>query len=230
MGTCIAAGLVHVAAIVVSAVWLLPAHPYGAAVASRLKSIHEGWLGYGTAWASWFFATVATVLLVIVLSESLTSRLRGLRRAAIACAMLAAIPESFSNLVAPYMLTDLAHRAAAATDLARPAIVEIFLTVERLQLGASAIFANGVFSAAGLLLNVVAFRSAGFPRWLAVAGVPIWALGLFSSAAAVFDAGETWLAFWSVQMPAFVLWTWFVGVFYFGRVGSVPVPAEEAGF
>ena len=84
-----------------------------------------------------------------------------------------------------------------------------FTAVESTQQLLTAYVANGLYTVAGLLLVSAGWQV--FPRWLALASLPIWIAGVGMSVSAMAFEPVGLMASVAVIIPAVVIWTALVG-------------------
>jgi hypothetical protein len=161
----------------------------------RIAFVREHATLWRAGWSSWHVAAVGLVLLMLVLA----SRFRG--RAPVRAALAAVL--AVAGLAA-----DLAAEAIAMG--VSPAVESRdFLLVESMYGVLTGYLANGLYTAAGILLTWAGARE--LPRAVLALGVPVWGAGLWLSAASLTHSavGQLWST--AVLIPLFVLWAALVG-------------------
>jgi hypothetical protein len=162
---------------------------------ARIAFVREHAALWRAGWFSWHAAAVGLVLLMLVLA----SRFRG--RAPVRAALAAVL--AVAGLAA-----DLAAEAIAMG--VSPAVESRdFLLVESVYGVLTGYLANGLYTAAGILLTWAGARE--LPRAVLALAVPVWGAGLWLSAASLTHSAVEQLWSTAVLMPLFVLWAALVG-------------------
>jgi hypothetical protein len=215
----VAAGCAFANAIA-SAAMLVAIRPGSAAVsdpAARFHYLTAHPIRWTVAWCTWIPAAVSLLLFFIMLALALNPAHRRLAWMAVALGALGLVPDVAAEIMAivlPPRLADVYSRPDISV-LDRLRLVDELARVDRFIAVLSGFIGNGLYTFAGLLLNGIAFRTPDFPRWLACAGLPVWAAGLALSASALADSARGMVVSTAVLMPAFILWTYAVAACYF---------------
>jgi hypothetical protein len=190
------AAALNLAAGLAMLVLLRPGLPVPGSLLSERVGYIRGHPGlWWSGWIIWHAAAISLVLFLFVLAERF-------RRHAPVRATLAEI------LSVVGLAVDLAAEAIAmgvAPELAQ----ERFLLVESIAGVLTGYLANGLYTAAGVLLTWAGARE--LPRTVVALGIPVWSAGLCLSGASLAHsaAGQLWST--AVLMPLFVLWAALVG-------------------
>jgi hypothetical protein len=166
--------------------------------ASRREFIAAHAVAWQIGWLIWMPASLALVLLFLAWADSLEFKVWGI--VAVALCFAGAIVDWLDETMLVGLVPSLA--AHAATDAFA---ASLFSWWERYYLVASLGLANGLYSIGGLSLSVLAFKTRGFPRWLAwlssatwIASLAIIFLGLLGDRGGIF---VTSVAAFALFMP-----------------------------
>jgi len=139
--------------------------------ASRREFIAAHATAWQIGWLIWMPASLALVLLFLAWADALEFKVWGL--VAVALCFAGAIVDWLDETMLVGIVPTLAARAASDLFAA-----SLFSWWERYYLAASLGLANGLYSIGGLILSMLAFKTSGFPRWLAWLSAVTWAFSL----------------------------------------------------
>jgi hypothetical protein len=194
--------------------WIRPGAAGAGPCAVRFEylSLHGGrWIA---AWVAIALASLLVLLFSILLALTLDPGRRRMAWWAVgigAFGLVMGLTDVMLSLMTPPRLAQVFLRSdIASVDVQW---LEIYLLrVDRLSAIVGGFVGGLIGAISGLILNAIAFRTRGFPRWMAWAGLPAWgfatlmafcSLGGFAAAAAVLaPAARLSLAAWSFAIAA----------------------------
>jgi uncharacterized protein YqjF (DUF2071 family) len=166
--------IIHVLAVAVMILSLQYGLLLGTAASRRATILALGPL-WQLGWFVWMLASLALVLLFIAWADTLEYKVWGYLAAAL-CLAGATIDWLDETLLAGVI------PGLAATDPSG-----LFELWEHSYRFVSIGLANGLYTVGGLLLTGLAFKTPGYPRWLAWLGVPVWGFSVLLSAFGFLD-------------------------------------------
>ena len=164
----------------------------------RLRFLAEHPGTWRAAWLTWSLAALSILYFYATFARA-HSEGGAPMRVAVLLGAAAVIADLSGEAIEMFLLPDLAAAAQTA-----PGALSLFLTRHRLAVLLTGFLANGLYTAAAVLLCWSARRA--YPTWTLAAGLGIGLSGTWLSAAALSDS--TTGMFWSnvVLLPCIVLW------------------------
>ena len=164
-------------------------------------------------WLIWMPASLALVLLFLAWADTLEFKVWGMM--AVALCFAGAIVDWLDETLLVGLVPTLAARAASEAFAA-----SLFGWWERYYLVASLGLANGLYSVGGLLLSVLAFKTHGFPRWLAWLSAVTWAFSLAISFFGLLNDRGGIFVVSAVAFALFMPWILVLGYVWLSKIGT----------
>ncbi|MCI0396300.1 MAG: hypothetical protein L0332_30745 [Chloroflexi bacterium] len=175
---CFGAHILGVAAMALALRHGLPPTP----LESRRAFIAAHPAAWGAGWATWMVAALSLLLFLLAWADTLEPKGWGVAAAGVALA--GAILDWTNEVTAIFLVPGWARQAALD-----PFFAQLYELWEQSFLVLTSGLANLLYGLGGLVLTLVAWRAAHFPRWLAWWGLSAWLLTIALSAVAF--AGQT---------------------------------------
>jgi predicted DCC family thiol-disulfide oxidoreductase YuxK len=164
----------------------------------RLRFLAEHAGAWRAAWLAWSLAALSILYFYAQFARA-HSESGSPARVAVLLGAAGVVADLSGEAIEMVSLPDL-----AATALATPGALQLFFARHRLAVLLTGFLANGLYTAAAVLLCWTGRRA--YPRWTLAAGLGVGVSGVWLSAAALI--GSTAGMFWSnvVLIPCIVLW------------------------
>lgn len=172
----------------------------------RALYIAENTTLWKAGWLFWFAPTLSFSWSYFALGRHLDNS-RPWRDLAIGIAVVAAAVDIVGVLVNLYVLPELAGILAAdysATDLA---LQGVFRSFELLANNLTNLGGYGLYSLAGILILPAAFRTVGFPRWLAWLGTFEWGISILATILLILSPQLSTIPF-LISFLLYAPWVW----------------------
>jgi hypothetical protein len=185
---------------------------------SRREFIAAHAMAWQIGWVIWMPASLGLVLLFLAWADTLerVKTRHGASLLGVALCFAGVIVDWLNETMLAVLVPSLA--AQATTDAFA---ASLFSWWERYYLATSLGLANGLYSAGGLVLSVLSFRTPGFPRWLAWFSTVAWVAALGISFFGVLgDRGGIFVAS-AIAFALFMPWILVLGYVWFKRKNPV---------
>jgi uncharacterized protein YqjF (DUF2071 family) len=192
-------------------------------VAVRAAYIAANTTAWRIGWTLWLPASLALVLFFAAWTDVLTYRGWGILAVALtlAGATIDWADESFWVGLAP----DLAARFASDTFAAGA-----FALWDHAYIVISLGLANGLYTLGGIILTALAFKTPGFPKWLAWFSTLVWALSLDLTIAALIGDGVLIQVVSALVFAAFLPWVVLMGYGWLVQGTRANIPTARTAF
>ncbi len=172
-------------------------------------------------------ATIAFVVLLIVLREVVERRLRVALNVATVLTAIAAPPALNGQMTMAVLFCDFAlqnhyHHAAVAHEVS-----ELAWAVMNSGITQCILIGNTLNSVAGIIIVACMLNSKNFPKWLAWLGMPIWIASLNVSALAFMGSLQWALVLAIASSIAFVMWATAMGLIFRMMGRPEPRPSDK---
>lgn len=178
-------------------------------LATRAAWVASHAAAWRISWALWLPASLVLLLFFAAWADALSAR-SGAGRAwamlPLGLTLAGAVIDWVDEMIWIGLAPDLAARYGSESFAA-----SVYALWDRAYLVLSIGLANGLYTLGGIMLTALAFRTRGFPRWLAAWSAVVWGLSLGLSAAGV--AGDGWWvqAVSTALFAAFMPWVILTG-------------------
>ncbi|HEX7593884.1 MAG TPA: DUF2071 domain-containing protein [Anaerolineae bacterium] len=177
------------------------------------------------AWALWLPASLALVLFFAAWADVLPASRRAWGALAVALTLAGAaidwVDETFWIALAPGLAARFASDAFAAGAYA---------LWDRAYVVISMGLANALYTIGGIILTALAFKTRGFPKWLAWWSTIVWALSLDLSIAALIGDGVLIQVVSTLVFAAFMPWLVLMGYGWLMQNARGDIPAARVTF
>ncbi len=205
--------IVHVFALLAVLLVLRNGIPPGD-LAARAAFVATNATAWRIGWALWLPASLALVLFFAGWADAMP--LRGWGMIAVALTLAGATIDWADEMFCIGLAPGLAARFAADAFAAGA-----YALWDRAYVVISMGLANGLYTLGGIILTALAFKTPGFPRWLAWFSTIVWALSLDLSIAALIGDGVIIQVVSTLVFIAFLPWVVLMGYgFLSDRVAS----------
>ena len=176
---------------------LQPGLPVSGDPITRIMYIQENVTIWRLGWYSWMLSAVGLLMFALFLKAYVHPG--SLVNIGIALVGIGVLPD----LAAEHIFKDILSKH---WDISQAADIARFEEYEMLATQLTGTIANGAYNIGGLCLNAAMFANPNIPRWLTLAGIPAWILGLGLSLA----TANAWMdaAYWftASAMTLSILW------------------------
>lgn len=179
-------------------------------------------------WALWLPASLVLLLFFAAWADALGVRMgagRAWAALALGLTLAGAVVDWVDEMIWIGLAPDLAARFTSDAFAA-----SLYALWDRAYLVLSIGLANGLYTIGGIILTALAFRTRGFPRWLAAWGAAVWALSIGLSLAGVVGDGWWVQAVSTLLFAAFMPWVILTAYGWLARGSQVNPPAWRTSF
>jgi uncharacterized protein YqjF (DUF2071 family) len=213
---------VHIFALAAVALVLRNGIPPGD-VAERAAFVAANAAAWRIGWTLWLPASLALVLFFAAWADVMEFQAWGV--IAVALTLAGATIDWADEMVwigvAPDLAARFAHDAFAAGAYA---------LWDRAYVVISIGLANGLYTIGGIILTALAFKTPGFPKWLAWFGAVVWALSIDLSVAGLMGDGVVIQLASGLVFAAFLPWTVLMGYGWLMQNPSGSIPPSRTTF
>ncbi len=200
---------VHACAIVAVLLVLANGIPPGDLLARR-EFVATHALAWGIGWGLWMLATLGLILFYMAWADTMEHKAWALL--GIAMALGGGLVDWADETVWMFVAPSWAARASSDVFFAN-----LYAVWDRAYIVLSVGLANLLYTIGGIILNAIAIRTRGFPKWLAWWGVAIWSLSLVLSYAA-YMGQDLWIVLSATGIFAlFLPWLVLMGYAWLAR-------------
>jgi uncharacterized protein YqjF (DUF2071 family) len=192
-------------------------------LAQRAAFVASNSLAWRIGWLLWLPASLALVLFLAAWSDVLEYKAWG--ALAVALTLAGAIIDWADEMFWIGLAPDLAARFSSDAFAAGA-----YALWDRAYIVMSIGLANGLYTLGGAILTLLAFKTRGFPKWLAWSGALVWALSLVLSAAALVGDGAAVQIVSALVFVAFLPWIILVGYGWLAQGPVRDLPASRTAF
>lgn len=194
-------------------------------VATRAAYVAANATAWRIGWVLWLPASLALVLFFAAWADVMPASLKAWGVLAVALTLAGAtidwVDETFWIALAP----DLAARFASD-----PFAASAYTLWDRAYVVISMGLANALYTIGGIILTALAFKTRGFPKWLAWLGTLVWALSLDLSIAALIGDGVIIQSVSALVFIAFLPWVVLMGYGWLMQNARGDLPASRLTF
>lgn len=191
------------AACLVMALFLRHGLPAGTTLVERMAFVSAHPLAWPLAWLPWMASALGLLLFCVWLRDYVPPS--PARFFAVALVAIGVAPDITAELIYAVVLPRLAAEGAAET----------FYAFEFMATLLTGFVANGVYCLGGLILNLSLLRNPRFPRFVALAGMPAWILGVGLSVAVFNNWMGAAVVLTASSMALSLAWMFLVTIYVF---------------